>query len=244
MKRTLVRGILVAAFGLFATSTVLAAGMDPRDLDPAPLTKKGSGKDFSFTIPVFGFGPQFFGRLEFNVASRVALGLEVSVSPAHENLADREIESTGGDSLVSSGREASLLVSRYSQPTRLAGFFWTLGGGYRQSVAHWSRTPPSSYSIDTHALDEDNRAAHYVRADGAVVHARAGYRYVFEALPLHACLRLGYRHFEAKVSDVEVTADEAEGVLPGTPLSTRDRKGLEGRWSGALLPELEVGFVF
>ncbi|MCX6126312.1 MAG: hypothetical protein NTV34_16385 [Proteobacteria bacterium] len=117
--------------------------------------KSGASRDFLVSMPLASERPQLRLHMEYNAGNEAGIALEAGMIGTSEELGTKEVGETG-NSMKVSGVQASLLLSRYSEPTRLGGFFWTLGGGYRQYAAEWKKRPVAQETeTRLSATDED-----------------------------------------------------------------------------------------
>lgn len=197
----------------------------------------GLANSWSFSGPLLSFDSQAGIRVEKNLNNVATLTFEGVYQSRDERLSEKDMEQSGEDSLVTSGREYMLLVSRYSQPQRLAGFFWSLGAGYRSLDADWHTTPDEELlNLYQDNLDENGKATHRVRLNGVTGHGRMGYRYVGNNWPILIGVQLGLRHFQGGLEDDE--------EVDGRELSNEQEDKIRRRFTTTLIPSVDVGFVF
>jgi hypothetical protein len=208
-------------------------------------TSGSSDRDFLISHPIAAERPQLRLHLELNMANEAGIALEGGVIGETEELGPKEIEETG-NSLKVRGAQASLLISRYSEPTRLGGFFWTLGAGYRQFVAEWKKKPTNQVGETRLATaDSDGYLRHRINGRGTFGTARFGYRYVAAEWPLAIGAHVGIRHMNSVVKDAEVE-DEEESKLNLTYSQTDsgERRSIQNRLMTQPDFTLDAGIVF
>jgi hypothetical protein len=207
-------------------------------LDAKVVLANSATKDFLFTLPVVQLGREGQAKFEYNLNSKGSLALEFAYLSKGEDLNQTELEESPNASLESQGWSSQLLWSRYTQPSRMAGFFWGLGAGYRQVSASWQKNPHLEAPEQLQLIGEDGTLTHEVLAKGYTVEARMGYRYVGQEWGVVLGGFLGLRHFENQVknknSDPELFPD----------LHTEDENSLRHRMMSALYPSLELGWAF
>ena len=209
----------------------------------------GDGKmkdhDFLVSIPLITERPQARLHMELNAASEFGIALEGSMLTEAEELSAGEADKTG-DSMKVSGYQGSLLISRYSDPSRLAGFFWTLGAGYRQFNADWKKKLDNSDTgLRLTEADSGGYLHHRVRGAGGTGHARVGYRWAVAEWPIAIGAHLGVRHMNSKVHDVEVSEEQQQELhLQYSPTSDQEKKSVSRREMTTRDISLEFGMIF
>jgi hypothetical protein len=195
-----------------------------------------TGRSFNVTAPMTIIGNELGARMEFNTYQVGSLALDgILVSQAEEF--DEKKSEEANASLISKGYEAALTFSRFSRPDMMAGFYWSLGGGYRVLDVLWSRAPNAEYALShTFELDDDGRITHHMKASGTTVRGRLGYRYAAESWPFLAGTYVGVRHYEPKFVDVE------DDENPET--TTEDHLHLRKQYMSKLEAGVELGFSF
>ena len=195
--------------------------------------------NIAVAVTPLAIGSQTLARVEYNI-SRATVALEGGIAHKAEELTNTEIKETN-ESLISSGKQIAIMVSRYTEEARMAGWFWTLGAGYRQMDYTWKR----GLSEDDLALassltsDDKGRYDHKLTAAGVTGHARAGYRYVGESTPFLIGAFVGLRHYQSTVNNV--TAKDNE-FAPS--IADDQRVELSHRFMTRLEPALEIGWIF
>ena len=168
---------------------------------------KSGGHDWIFSLPVVAERQQLRLHAEYNAFRSIGLALEAGQIATTEEMGDEEIRATGS-SLAIDGYQASLLMSRYSDPANMGGFFWSLGAGYRKWDAEWKKKPDEKEAQRASLVDEEGYLHHRVEGKGATAHFRVGYRYVANEWPLAVGGHVGLRHMNSQVTDVTVKEDE------------------------------------
>jgi hypothetical protein len=205
---------------------------------------QGDMRTFFLTVPVFETGSQSTAHLEFNLYGQAGIAVEGTYVHKHDDVTESEAEETNGDVLEAQGRQFAILISRYSDPIQLAGFFWTLGMGYRSQTIDWQVEPDDGdKNIDMSLVQEESgKLNHAANLSGMTGHGRLGYRYVGIDFPFVVGGYAGLRHWAAGAEDrVEDDEDLPNGVAP---LTDQEKTRLERRFQTR--PELgvELGWAF
>jgi hypothetical protein len=150
---------------------------------------------------------QYTGRAEMNLNNEASMIVEGSYALPGEALFNEELTQNPGESfMVDGGHEMSLLIARYSEPVTLSGFYWVLGGGWREMRATWKRPindQTADYTLtETTEVDGDNRFTTQQEFIGGTLHGRLGYRYIASFMPVIIGGQLGLRHFNPKIQDI------------------------------------------
>lgn len=233
-------GIRIAAAAILALSAhevALAQGFTK-----AKVSSEGGGsyRGFLFALPLT-LTSESVGRLEFNLQGHAALGVEANFKRKIDDI-DEETRKETGESLVTNGRGASILISRYSDGAAMAGFYWAIGAGYREMDADWRVRPESSDSqVDMSLVDDTDRLNHNATLKGGTAHVRIGYRYVGTDVPLSIGAYLGIRHFQADVSD---ETPKASASVTYANMTDKEKDRLARRYTTAPEPGIEFGIVF
>jgi hypothetical protein len=228
---------MTSALRVFTVAALLCA---PVAATAAPRSSSGGGASRSFilTIPVITLTRDAAFRGEYNLKD-ATLAVEGASMVESEEYTEEKIAETG-DSMISKGGHVSVLVSRYSQPNNMSGWFWTLGAGVREMRGTW-KTNPSSLALASGmplVMDDAGKVIHEYTARGLVGHARTGYRWVAQSIPLSIGGHLGLRHFDARFADKDgLRADSS-------PLSDEDKAALRRRYMTRLEPAVEFGLAF
>jgi hypothetical protein len=210
---------------------------------PSPSSSKG-GRDWLFSLPLIAERPQLRIHAEYNADRSVGLALEAGVISAVEELSDEEILLTG-NSLQINGMQASILMSRYSDEANMAGFFWSLGAGYRRWQADWKKQVTDKESFRLAFVDEKGYLHHKVEGKGATGHIRLGYRYVGSDWPLAFGAHVGIRHMNSQVTDVDVSeADQEKLKLQYSDLNPVERRSMKHRMMTQPDITVDFGLVF
>ena len=193
-------------------------------------------KDFVITLPIIAMGGEAQAKFEYNLSGSGSLGVELLIVQEGEVFTEDEVAEQNGDSLMVKGSELALSYSSYSNVSKMSGGYWSLGLGYRQLQADWTRGPSEDFSPVGVSLDGDGKFKHELNSSGATAHARVGYRYVANSFPLAIGAYVGIRHyqnqFEDRESDTAISTPEV------------DQEGLSRRMMSALEPGVEVGMAF
>jgi len=138
------------------------------------------------------------------------------------------------------------LIARYSEPQSLSGFFWSLGGGYRQYNAEWKKKPEDADKEPRMSMtDDDGYLHHRVVGSGVVGVARVGYRFIPAEWPIALGAHIGMRHMNSTVKDVEVDDDEQEKLnLEYSKINEKERKSIKNRMMTQPDFAIEFGFSF
>ncbi len=231
----LIRGLLFIV--AFQGSIALGQGMSAQ--------KSGAGQDMGVSLGLQPFGQGEIGAaFEFNLQAKGTVAIEAGLLSSGEMLSDDEIEKNQ-DSLESSGGfRASLLLSRYTQPERMAGWFFGVGAGYRQQRIAWLRTPESGETLASNQVNEQGQMYHEADLSGVAGHGRFGYRYVGEETPFSVGFALGLRHFAAGYKDLK--PDQVDEVDANRLAETPDerQKAIQRRMATALEIGLNFGYMF
>lgn len=210
---------------------------------PSPSAAKG-GRDWLFSLPLIAERPQLRIHAEYNAGRSVGLALEAGVISAVEELTDEEIVLTG-NSLQVNGLQASLLMSRYSDEPNMAGFFWSLGAGYRRWQAEWKKQVSEKEALRLGYVDEKGYLHHKFEGKGATGHMRLGYRYVGSDWPLAFGAHVGIRHMNSTITDIDVPqSDQAKLNLQYSDLSSEERRSMKNRMMTTPDITVDFGFVF
>lgn len=209
----------------------------------------GAGHDAAVSLPLAFYG-ETVARFELNLEQRASLALELNIKRRRDDIRPAEAEATQ-ESLLTDAKGAILMISRYSEPTRLAGFYWTLGAGFRTMNADWQVQPDprdqyADLSLTTLAEDTGVSVFHHrATMTGTTGHMRTGYRYVAQELPLMIGAYVGIRHFQASVKDAKNSNQGGDDqAAQYAPMTERERERLRRRYTTQLEPAIELGFVF
>lgn len=195
--------------GVFSFSTLATAQI-------AEFKMQKSEHLMHVIIPAVVVGNEFGARLEFNLAGEASIALDYIHIPEGQELSEERMKEEHA-SLINTGREIAVTMTRFSRGDEMGGFYYSLGGGYRTLDTVWKKQPDSQYGISSQELiDEDGNFTHKLQGTGATARGRLGYRYVGESWPLLAGCFLGIRHYESKFEDrkskeaVATTPEEKE----------------------------------
>lgn len=206
----------------------------------------------ALSIP-FNFSRELNGRLELNLAGQAALAIEGGIQREGKDIDDEQTKETG-EALQSRGYGGSLMISRYSDGMRMAGFYWTLGAGYREVEARWSviaegQDPQVDWSLVDYQDNKVGRLHHDAMLKGTTGTIRLGYRYMGEEIPLSIGAFIGARHFQAGVTDAQQKPGDPsrwgdESGVQYAPLTDREKERLRRRYTTKFEPGIEIGFAF
>ena len=234
------------AFGV-SEAGAIAAPMKkgpPALAQSQPAGSKSGGRDWILSLPVVAERPQLRLHAEYNVTRSLGIALEAAQIAETEELSEEEIKETG-NSLAINGYQASLLMSRYSDPANMGGFFWTLGAGYRKWDAEWKKKPDDRETQRTSLVDEEGYLHHLVEGKGATAHFRVGYRYVANEWPLAIGGHVGLRHMNSQVNDVSVKEDEQTKLHASySKVDDQERKQLKHKMMTTPDFTVDLGLVF
>lgn len=189
------------------------------------------------TAPLLQVGPEGRARVEANVGGWYGLALEGSF------VRDEGVPNDDGDVLSRRGGEVAVYLSRYSTPSKISGFYWGLGFGWRQMAAQWVKGPAKDTPQDALALmdPETEKITYEVEAQGWSAHGRIGYRYVPDSFPGALGIFVGMRHFQNKLSGPSVEgAEDGQTAI----LGRREQRSLQRRLVNGLEPGIELGVAF
>ena len=249
MKTILKKYPTYALLGLFYSGLAFSAPKKGGSVAPSMSTssngKKGVDRDYLLSLPVVAETPQARLHLEYNIESLVGIALEGGILGDNELLSRKEIEEKG-NSLTTKGVQGALLFSRYSEPSRLGGFFWTLGGGYRQYTAEWKKKPNEKENdLRLDSTDGDGYLHHRIEGRGTFGTARVGYRYVASEWPVSIGGHLGVRHMTSTVVDKEVDQEEqTELKLNYSPTTPEEKKTIRNSVMTTPDVTIDVGLIF
>lgn len=208
-------------------------------------SKKSADRDFLVSFPIVADHPQARVHLELNIADEAGIALEAAALGQVEELDQKEIEETG-NSMKVKGYQASMLISRYSESTRLGGFFWSLGGGYRQYSGEWKKRPEKQEtSLRLESADNDGYLHHRVTGSGTLAHARVGYRYVAAEWPLAIGGHVGVRHMNSTIKDTEVKPEEEKELhIQYSETTATEREALKHKMMTTPDITVDFGLIF
>ncbi|MCX6118828.1 MAG: hypothetical protein NT027_14910 [Proteobacteria bacterium] len=208
-------------------------------------SSKNGERSVLASLPIVAEGAQLRLHLEYNIANTLGLAVEGGILGETE-LLDREQVDEMGNTLKTKGVQGALLFSRYSQPSRMGGFFWTLGGGYRQYTAEWKKKPlANAQDMRLESSDADGYLHHRMRGQGTFGVGRVGYRYVADEWPLSIGGHFGLRHMTSKLKDLEVEQEEqAELNLEYSPTTSEEKRLVNHKMMTTPDVSIELGLIF
>lgn len=231
--------VVIASAFMFALSVSPSVFAAAAKATGASSSSGGSGtRSFILTLPLVSLTRDAAFRGEINTES-ASFSVESAYMGTAEEYSEEKLLLTG-DSMITSGRQAAILVSRYTNQANMSGWFWTLGAGARQMDGIW-KTSPSTLALMTGISliqDDAGKVLHRYKATGATGHARAGYRWVSQSIPLAIGGHVGIRHFDGKFEDVEPVEQDY------TPLAVDEKASLRRRYMTRLEPAVEFGLAF
>jgi hypothetical protein len=238
---------MTVAIALCSLSSIaLAQGSGKKSVGMSSQSSRGPAQSFQISLPIINLNGELSGHLEKNLNGHAALSLELSSKKSFEEIPeDRQLIT--GESRMSSGRGASIMISRYGDGNRMAGFYWGIGIGTREENVSWKVKPdtkdPAYKSL---AADQGTFIGHEATLRGGTGHGRLGYRYVGESAPFVIGAYLGLRHFEATVTDQKDkdTATRGSDEPPLTAMSAREKDKLKRIYATRPETGVEVGYSF
>ena len=182
---------------------------------------------------------QSVGKLEYNLGGKASIAIEGAYSHPDERYSDKAVASTG-ESLHAEGRAITVLISRFSRPQTMSGFYWSLGVGYREMTAQWKAlADPADPEVNFSLVDSQGYLDHQAHLSGMTGHGRLGYRYVPD-WPFMFGIFLGARHFQNKVED----AVDQNGNPKGTPMTDQQKQRMKRYFMSKLEPNIELAISF
>lgn len=239
----------VSLASVVATGAVLAQGGGASGGGKARSAGDDS-RSFLLSLPVVSLSGETLGHMEYNLGGQGTLGIEGGVQNKNERIPEKE-RLVSGESLVTSAISAGLIVSRYTDPMSMGGFYWTLGVGYREMAAKWSVKPEENDQGIGLVDANTGRLNHDATLKGTTATARFGYRYVGTDIPMAIGIYLGAQHFQATVHDNEhKNADGTDDASSGdesaaySNMTELEKERLKKSFMTAAQAALEVGVVF
>ncbi len=220
---------------LFTGAEVAFAQMSKKDM----MKEGGMSKDILVTLPVVQLGRDAQAKIEFNLRGKGSLAIEGSMLIPGEEYSDQELAESPGHSLQTEGYGGQVMISRFTQPMVMGGFFWGFGVGYRQLKAHWKKAPHEEQSNLLALADEDGLLDHDLTVSGNTFEGRLGYRYVGMQYGFVIGGFVAIRHFENKIKS---NASDDNADVP--ELHEQDEKELKHRLMSQFYPSLEIGWAF
>jgi hypothetical protein len=238
---------LTIAIALSSLSSVALAQMGgKKSMGTSSQTSRGPAQSFQVSVPIINLNGELCGHLEKNLNGHAALSLELSSKKSFEEIPEDRLLATG-ESRMSSGRGASVMISRYGDGNRMAGFYWGIGIGTREENVAWQVKPDTKDpAYKTLTAEQNNLVTHDAMLRGGTGHGRFGYRYVGESAPFVIGAYLGLRHFEATVTDLKDKENSIRGTdePPLTALSAREKDKLKRIYATRPETGVEVGYSF
>ena len=203
-----------------------------------PMRALADAKYFLISLPVLTFGREGAVRGEYNLFQKGTLALEWVEwvgRGKREELTNPEIKANPGSSLLSEGRELSLMFGRYTDPLNMSGFHWGMGAGYRLMKAYWVRSPNARAKEGAWTTP----SIYHVNAAGPTLAARLGYRYVGENIGFALGSFVGVKHYINEVTDAS-----EEDLRKFSHISIKDRHYLQKKFATSLKIGIEIGWAF
>jgi hypothetical protein len=197
-----------------------------------------------FTIPLVETGSQSTAHLEFNLWGEAGLAFEGTYIHRANDVTEKEAIATNDDYLETHGRQFAVLISRYSEPMDLGGFYWTIGAGYREIESTWVVNPTDDdMGMDMSLVnDDDGKLYHDATMSGVTGHGRLGYRYIGTSYPVVIGSYFGLRHYASGVEDV---VDGNGRVADGNaPMTDYEKIRLSRRFQTRPEISVEMGWAF
>lgn len=182
-------------------------------LEMPGMSRESSGGSQSIlvTTPWIFNLDQVSVRAEYNLFNEATIGAEF----IQQNEAETDYSSSSGNfqrKILRTGEEANLSVSRYSTPSKMAGFYWTLGAGYRMMRLSAFYQDPARYLVmneTAYTLTDDGYYQADLIAKGNSGHARLGYRYRQDDLGLNIGGYAGIQYFQRELQNKNNSTDFA-----------------------------------
>ena len=182
--------------------------------------------------------------MEFNLRGQAGIAVEATYVHRNDDVSKSEAEDTNDDTLQNEGRQAAIFISRYSEASRMAGFYWTLGMGYRSQDVDWEVEPDGAdEDIDLSLVQETTgKLRHEATLTGITGHGRLGYRYIGTSVPFIVGGYGGLRHWSVGAQDRLGEDNVAnEGVAP---LTNQEKGRLNRRFTTRPELGIEIGYAF
>lgn len=204
-----------------------------------PEARSEPYRSSSYSLEAMGYGRQSSATAEYNLAAQASVAVTGTFMRKGEDLAEREIEDTHGESLTSMGREFAVLFSRYSHPESMSGLYWTLGPGYRTMSVTWDRHPKDYENKTYLSLNSEGKAQQEFTLQGPTLHGGIGYRFLSESFPVTLGIYLGIRHYQATVRDSYENSGEGDESHTHEDVRT----ALQHRYMTSPEPSITFGLV-
>jgi hypothetical protein len=199
---------------------------------------KGEDKSFLVSVPMILVGGEMGIHTEFNLWNEATIGLEYLRAGNNEEYSKKQMAEEN-KSRISGAWEVQMVLSRFSEPESMGGWFWSLGAGYRTMNVDWRKQPEETYTLTgDEVYDDDGRINHKLVGTGAAAHGRLGYRYVAASWPVAVGGYFGMRHYESNFKDVE---SEDSAVTPSQDI---DREQLRRAYMTRPELAIELGMAF
>lgn len=204
---------------------------------------EGSYRAFALSMPLT-INAETVGRLEFNLAGKASLGLEVSYKKEREEAPER-MQEEKNESMRAEGKGAAIFVSRYMDGSSMSGLYWGMGAGYREEAVRWRVQPEGSdKQVNLALADKDKMLNHDADLKGMTGHLRVGYRYIPNDWPFVIGGYIGGRHFQPGVKDGDQAKDEEANNVKQAPLTDSEKERLRRKYTTKPEAGVELGFTF
>lgn len=243
--RTFLCGVAVASAAALDPALARAQQM-PQRASPFGAAAGGeAGRAFIFSSPVVNMNGETLAHFEFNLGGKATLTVEGGVQRKLQMVDEKETAKTG-EKLTTEARGAALIISRFTEPMQMAGFYWSLGVGYREQTTNWTVKPDQSdVQIDFSLIDDpDQTQNHSTKMAGTTGHGRVGYRYVGAEFPVVAGVYLGLRHFQATVRDETRKVDDSPDAPQYAPTTGAEQDHLKRIFETRPECGIEIGVAF
>lgn len=205
-------------------------------------------RQFIFTLPFYAGAAAFdrggvdvgAGALEYNLQMMATLGIEGIYIPSEERLSDKEVLETK-NSLGYNTHQYRVMLSRYTDPAKMAGLYWSLGAGYRQSKIDWIEDYKSDSEVDLSLVDENNKVRRDILLKGVTGHFRVGFRYVGDEYPIVVGASVGVNHFQSGIAKAEDL--EKQALDERRPLTKSEETRLKSLMMTTMEPLVYFGWA-
>ena len=229
-----------------ASHVALAQSGGRRSVGMTSQSSRGTAQSIQVSMPIINLNGELCGHLEKNLGGHATLALELSSKRSFEEIPEERQQLTG-ESRMSKGRGVSVMIARYGDASRMAGFYWGLGIGAREEQVSWQVRPNTrDPAYKTLLRDDSGLVSHEATLKGSTGHGRIGYRYVGESAPFVVGAYLGFRQLQASVNDTSTSSSVSKS--PEEPsfaaLSAREKDKLKRVYATRPETGIEVGYSF
>ncbi|MBP9708096.1 MAG: hypothetical protein KBD78_10645 [Oligoflexales bacterium] len=205
-------------------------------------------RQFIFSLPFYAGAAAFeregvnvgAGAMEYNLQMMATLGLEGIYVPSEERLSDKEVLETK-NSMGYNTHQYRVMLSRYTDPAKMAGLYWSLGAGYRQSKIDWVEDYKSDSDVDLSLVDENNKVRRDILLKGVTGHFRVGFRYVGDEYPIVVGASVGVNHFQSGIAKSEDL--EKQALDERRPLTKSEETRLKSLMMTTMEPLVYFGWA-